>query len=61
MASNYDYDYCGFGMTLYFPQTEETVWIQGHEADELMDELENCDSQEMIDVIISQYEVLLED
>lgn len=54
-----DYDWLGYGLLLKFDHG--TVFLQGDEASELHDQLEACDSQEKIDLLLDQYSELAEE
>ena len=60
MAKGYDYSEDRYGLTLHFPNGK-TTFLQGDDASELQDQLEACETQEQIDMIISEYEVLVEE
>jgi hypothetical protein len=54
-----DYDWLGYGLLLKFDHG--TVFMQGDEASELYDQLEECQSQEQIDLLIWDYAELAEE
>jgi len=54
-----DYDWLGYGLLLTFDHG--TVFMQGDEASELHDQLEACESQEQIDLLIGDYAELVEE
>jgi len=60
MANRYDYNWLGYGLTLHFPDGGE-LFLQGDEASELFDILEACHTQADIDMILSEYELAIED
>ena len=57
--SDYDYNWQGYGLTLQFPNGKD-AFLQGEEASELHDQLESCETKEQVEMIISEYEVLVE-
>jgi len=54
-----DYEWLGYGLLLKFGHG--TVFMQGDEASELYDQLEECQSQEQIDLLIGDYAELAEE
>lgn len=57
----YDYDWTNYGaLILYFPNGKD-VCLQGDKASDLYDELEGAESQEHQDLLIQQYEHLVEE
>jgi len=54
-----DYDWCGFGLTLRFPNG--TVWLQGDEASQLYDRLEACETHSQVVNILDEYSHLAEE
>ena len=58
MAGEYDYDWLGYGLILHLP--EGTVFLQGDEAAELYDELDQITDQAVLGAVLSEYAVLIE-
>lgn len=56
----WDYDWLGYGLLLIAP-CGQTVFLQGEEASQLHDELEACESAEVLQYALSEYSVLLEE
>jgi hypothetical protein len=53
-----DYDWLGHGLLLKFDHG--TVFLQGDEASELHDQLEACEDEEQIGLILGDYSDLVE-
>lgn len=56
----WSYEWLGYGMTVTAPCGKD-FFMQGEEASELYDQLEACSTDEEVQAILSQYDVLLED
>ena len=54
-----DYDWLGYGLLLKFDHG--TVFLQGDEASELHDQLEACEDEEQIGLILGDYSDLVEE
>lgn len=51
----FDWDYVGYGGTITLLETGDTVWLQGHDADEFNDNWENCEEVWQQNVLADQY------
>ena len=56
----WEYDWLGYGLTITAPCGKD-FFLQGEEASALHDELEACSTDQEVQDILSQYDVLLED
>jgi len=54
-----DYDWLGYGLLLRFDSGE--VFLQGDEASELYDQLEECESSEQVEMLLDEYSELAEE
>ena len=60
MASDYGYEWQGCGLLLIFPRNA-TLFIQGEDGAELHDQLEACETDEEVQVLLEEYEGNLPD
>lgn len=51
----------GTCLTIIAPDGTDVAFLQGEEAAELADELDNADDEEIIDAILSEYDEIGED
>lgn len=59
MSKGYDYNWHGYALTLHFPDGK-TAFLQGEESAELYDTLEACKTQEQVEAIIEEYDLIAE-
>ena len=52
----YDYVWLGYGLRIITPAG--TCFMQGDEASDLYDELEEIDSDEVLEMVLSEYELV---
>ena len=57
---NYEYEWVGIGLLITDIATGQDVFIQGEDGSELHDELWGCETDEQVQVILSEYSVLFE-
>jgi len=57
---NYEYEWVGIGLLITDIATGQDVFIQGEDGSELHDELEDCETDEQVQFILSEYSVLFE-
>lgn len=50
----------GYGCEIIF-SCGKTAWLQGDEANDLVKEIDACETHEQIHNILSEYEVLIQD
>lgn len=55
---DYDWEWLGYGLLLKLPNG--TVFLQGDEAAELYDELESITDSDILEAVLSEYEVAIE-
>ena len=56
----WDYEWLGYGLVISSPDGKE-IFLQGEEASQLHDELEACESDDVLQNALSEYSVLLEE
>lgn len=56
--TKYDYEWQKFGLLITTPLG--TCWLQGDEAGNLYDELEACETDEQVQLLLSEYEHVCE-
>jgi hypothetical protein len=54
-----DYDWLGYGLRITWDGGD--LFMQGEEASELHDQLEACETQEEVDLILSEYADVIEE
>jgi len=56
--AKYSYNWLGYGLELIGPNG--SVFMQGDEANELYDELEACETDELVVLLVSAYDHVME-
>jgi hypothetical protein len=54
-----DWDYDGYGGTITFPDGR-TVYLQGEDAADLDDQIEECETDEQVEMVLSAYDHITE-
>lgn len=56
--AGYDYEWLGYGLRITTPAG--TCFIQGEEAGDLYDELEAIETEAVLEMVLSEYELVCE-
>jgi hypothetical protein len=61
IVMSYVYEWVGIGLLITDFETGRDVFLQGEEGSDLHDDLEDCETEELVQAILSEYSVLFED
>ena len=58
---SYVYEWVGIGLLITDFETGRDAFLQGEEGSELYDDLEDCETEELVQLLLSEYSVLFDE